>query len=138
MIIKEAIEKDLPSIMVLIRSERADGRGISYNQFLIAKDKDEIIGCVRIKELDNCLELGSLVVRPQYRNMGIGGKLVREILIKDKRRPVYLLCLAQMASFYSRAGFNEIDIGLAPDTLKKEYSLVGSKISGKIIVMINP
>jgi len=41
MIIKEAIEKDLPSIMVLIRSERADGREISYNQFLIAKDKDE-------------------------------------------------------------------------------------------------
>lgn len=138
MIIKEAIEKDLPSIMVLIRSERADGREISCNQFLIAKDKDEIIGCARIKELDNCLELGSLVVRPQYRNMGIGGKLVREILIKDKRRPVYLLCLAQMASFYSRAGFNEIDIGLAPDILKKEYSLVGSKISGKIIVMINP
>ena len=131
MIIKEAIEKDLPSIMVLIRSERADGRGISYNQFLIAKDRDEIIGCVRIKELDNCLELGSLVVRPQYRNMGIGGKLVREILIKDKRRPVYLLCLAQMASFYSRAGFNEIDIGLAPDTLKKNIRWWGAKLVGK-------
>jgi N-acetylglutamate synthase-like GNAT family acetyltransferase len=139
-IIKEATEKDLPLIMALIKSERADGRKIFYNQFLIAKDGDEIIGCIRIKELENCLELGSLVIRPQYRNIGIGSKLIKKILARETRRPVYLLCRAQMSDFYSRGGFSEIDINFAPDALKNEYLLVRDEIneaSGKIITMVN-
>jgi len=67
MIIKEATKKDLPLIMKLVRSERGDGRKVLYNQFLITKDKNEIIGCIRIKELKDCLELGSLVVLPEFR-----------------------------------------------------------------------
>ncbi|MDP3995706.1 MAG: GNAT family N-acetyltransferase [bacterium] len=138
MIIKEATKKDLPSIMGLIRSERADGRKISYNQFLIAKDKNEIIGCIRIKEMKDCLELGSLVVSPEHRDKGIGSRLIKNILVKDRRRPIYLLCFAKMASFYSKAGFNKISVNFLPKTFKDEYLLVKGKLKKfhrKIVVM---
>jgi len=139
MIIKEATKKDLPSIMGLIRSERGDGRKISYSQFLVAKDKNEIIGCIRIKELKNCLELGSLVVIPKYRNKGIGSRLIKNILIKDKRRPIYLLCFIKMAKFYSKSGFSEISVNSIPKIFRDEYLLVKGKLkknNKKIIAMI--
>ncbi len=139
MIIKKATKKDLSSIIRLIRSERADGRKVSYGQFLVAKDKNEIIGCVRIKELKDCLELGTLVVLPKYRNKSIGSKLVKSILAKDKRRPIYLLCFTEMASFYSKAGFVKISVNSIPETFRDEYLLVRSKLkrfNRKIVAMV--
>lgn len=95
MVIGEATKEEMPLIRALIRSERADGREISFAQFLVARNENEVIGCVRIKELKDYLELSSLVVGPQHRNKGVGSKLVKSILIKDKRRPIYLLCFAE-------------------------------------------
>ena len=139
MAIERATKKDLPSIMALVKSERADSREISYSQFLVSKEKNEIIGCIRIKQMNDCLELGSLVVMPKYRNKGIGSVLIKGILTKDKRRPIYLLCFAKTASFYTKAGFVIISLDSIPKTLRDEYLLVKSelnKFDEKIVAMV--
>ncbi|MFA5013659.1 MAG: GNAT family N-acetyltransferase [Candidatus Paceibacterota bacterium] len=139
MITKKVTQKDLPHILELLRSVRGDGRKISASQFLTAKEKNKIIGCVRVKELKDCLELGSLVVSPEYRNKGIGSKLVRSILLKEKRRPVYLLCFDKTACFYSKVGFSKIKTNLVPKTLRDEYLLVKGRLkknNRKIVAMV--
>ena len=89
-----AQNSDLDSIMTLLKSERGDLTELKLNQFIIAKDNENVIGCVRTKDLtSDCIELASLAVSPEYRGQGIGIRLVNEILEKDYRRPIYLLCM---------------------------------------------
>ncbi len=101
-----------------------DTKNLSSEQFVIAKEQDKIIGCVRIKELADCLELASVAVLPEYRKKGIGLALVQNILKTDKRRPVYLLCFAETCNFYQKAGFKIITFDQLPDSLSQEYDRV--------------
>jgi predicted GNAT family acetyltransferase len=59
--------------------------------FIIAKDKDNVIGCVGLKKLDeNICEMKRLFVNDKYKGKGIGKKLV-EIIIEEARRGKYKL-----------------------------------------------
>ena len=50
---------------------------------LLAEYKDEIAGCVAVSEIEgNICELKRLYIKPQYRRIGIGRKLVEEIIEK--------------------------------------------------------
>lgn len=105
--------------------EKGDRRDISVNQFMLAKDGDRLIGCIRIKELaKDCLELASLVVMPEYRKQGIGSQLVKTILSKEKRRPIYLLCSTQQQGFYERNGFELMGVDILPEFFKNEYQRI--------------
>ncbi|MCX6344976.1 MAG: GNAT family N-acetyltransferase [Armatimonadetes bacterium] len=119
---QKASLKDINEITELLTKFEGDRKDISANQFILAKNGDRLIGCIRIKELDkDCLELASLVVMPEYRKQGIGSQLVKTILSKEGRRPIYLLCSAQQQGFYEQNGFELIDTGVLPTILKNEY-----------------
>lgn len=136
----QAKRKDLSGIISFLESVRGDTSEISFNQFIVAKDDDKLIGCVRIKEMaDDCLELASLVVLEEYRGKGIGSKLIKEILKKEKRRPIYLLCFMERKNFYSNLGFTLIEKESLPDVLKKEYERVFDnlkKLNKEILSMV--
>lgn len=133
-------DSDLDSITLLLKSERGDLTNIELNRLIIARDGSDIVGCVRTKDLPNgCVELASLVVSPNYRGQGIGIKLVNEVLIKDTRRPIYLLCMNDKENFYRKASFSLIQINELPDVLQNEYNRVAEKlpeIKNKIIAMV--
>jgi len=119
-----ATSDDTQILMEILRAVRGDTKDMSGEQFVIAKNAEKIIGCTRIKQLIDCLELASVAVLPEYRKQGIGLALVKYILETDNRRPIYLLCFAETCNFYLKAGFNIIDLNLLPNSLKQEYDRV--------------
>jgi amino-acid N-acetyltransferase len=123
--ISNAKSSGLSAIESLLKSVWGDTNDISFEQFVVAKDDDKLIGCVRIKYLDkDCLELTSLAVLEGYRGKKVGSKLMEEILKKENKRPVYLLCFVDKKIFYTNFGFSVIESNSLPNILKNEYNRV--------------
>jgi amino-acid N-acetyltransferase len=123
--ISNAKSSGLSAIESLLKSVWGDTNDISFEQFVVAKDDDKLIGCVRIKYLDkDCLELTSLAVLEEYRGKKVGSKLMEEILKKENKRPVYLLCFVDKKIFYTNFGFSVIESNSLPNILKNEYNRV--------------
>lgn len=116
--------KDIPILTSLLQSVRGDTKDLDYQKFVVAKDDNNIIGCVRIKELSDCSELASVAVLPEYRGQGIGLELVRRMLKQETARPIYLLCFAETCDFYIKAGFIEVPINTLPNSLQQECDRV--------------
>jgi amino-acid N-acetyltransferase len=124
-----AKDNDLDSLTGLLNDGRGDSTALELDRFIIARDNENIIGCVRTKDLaDDCIELASLIVLPAYRGKGIGTKLVNEVIKKDIRRPIYLLCMKDKENFYKKAGFMLIEKTYLPVLLQNEYNRVAQKL----------
>ncbi|MDD3007221.1 MAG: GNAT family N-acetyltransferase [Candidatus Pacebacteria bacterium] len=121
-----ATEEDENVIRDIIEILAGDNTNFDIDRFIVAKDGDRIVGCARTKIVgDNCLELASVGVLPAYQGLGIGSRLLQEILAKEKQRPIYLLTGAQHENFYNQKVGAEI---IAPEKLpcafRKEYERV--------------
>ncbi len=135
--ISVATPSELPEIATLLQGVRGDSSGMNNGQFIVAKDGSEVVGCVRIKELDKyCLELASLAVKEEYRGRGIGSKLIGKVLSVETKRPIYLLCFKTKQGFYERVGFKIVPVTALPSILKLEYDRVYEKIAGSKLEII--
>jgi ribosomal protein S18 acetylase RimI-like enzyme len=84
--------------------------------FIIAKDNDNVVGCVGLRKLDkNICEMKRLFVNDKYKGNGIGEKLV-EIIIEEAKHKNYkrmrLDTLKKMESalkIYYKNNFYEIE-----------------------------
>jgi ribosomal protein S18 acetylase RimI-like enzyme len=83
---------------------------------LLAEYKGQIAGCIALKELDDGIcQMKRLYVRPQFRNLGIGNKLVEGIIEKGRESGYYCMrlntnrLLDSALKLYSSLGFKEIE-----------------------------
>jgi N-acetylglutamate synthase-like GNAT family acetyltransferase len=119
---RKSTAEDLPQIIELLEKVRGDGQNMDKEDFLVAALRQKIIGCGRIKEMeDNSFELASVAVAEQFRNKGIGGKLVRMLIAQNKRRPIYLMCRKSRQNFYEKYGFREIEENELSSAVRKEF-----------------
>lgn len=117
-----ATDNDINGVLDILNRYNGDRKKFAIDQFICAKINQKIIGCVRIKELSSdTLELASLAVKPDYRNKGIGSKLIKKVLTKEKGRPIYLLCSSEKENFYKQNNFHLIKPSDLPEIMKKEY-----------------
>ncbi len=121
---RTATEQDLPDILHLLLEVRGDISKLSATEFIVAVRDTGLIGCVRIKNMEGGKELGSLGVKSDYRNKGIGTELVRLVLEQDHFRPIYLLCFAYRENFYRKNGFEKVEVASLPECLRDEYARV--------------
>jgi ribosomal protein S18 acetylase RimI-like enzyme len=84
--------------------------------FLIAKENNEVVGCVGIKKIENSIcEMKRLFVNDRYRGNGIGKKLVEMIAGEAKRKHYEKIRLDTLATMeealniYRKNGFYEIE-----------------------------
>ena len=89
---------------------------------LVAEVNGAIVGLGQIKHHRGCQELGSLVVLPEYRHQGIAGQLI-EALEARAERPLYLMCLQSMESYYARFGYRSISFSEMPTHFKRRLPL---------------
>ena len=68
-----ALKEDLPSIKELIHLGEINPTGLDWKRFVVATNPDgEVIGCGQLKPHGKeILELASIVVDPEYRNLGV-------------------------------------------------------------------
>jgi ribosomal protein S18 acetylase RimI-like enzyme len=84
--------------------------------FIIAKDNDNVVGCVAIKKLDNKIcEMKRLFVKDEYKKNGIGEKLVEKIIEESKIKKYERMRLDTLntmdaaLNLYRKNGFYEIE-----------------------------
>ena len=124
-IYSQASRTDELAVKNLLSDLDGDRAEFKIEKFYLAKDKDNIIGCIRVKTYgDNCLELASLAVDKNYQHKGIGSKLVEELLLKEKYRPIFLLTSADKEIFYKKFNFRIINPLELPEEFKGEYDKI--------------
>lgn len=97
---------------------------LDWRHFLVAEDETgSIIGVGQIKPHgDGSRELASIAVKPEYRGMGIGGAIIRQLLAENAL-PLYLTCRASLEPFYQRFGFRTIGIEEMTPYFKRIYRM---------------
>jgi len=128
--LRPAIVADAATIRTMILSERLDPSMLDWRNFIVAYDEakgnangaangGKIVGIAQMKPYADCREFGSLAVAPDYRNQGIGGRLIRT-LIGREQGDVWLLCRDTNAPYYDKFGFEVMARSDAPKTLQKK------------------
>jgi len=128
-----AADKDLISKMV--KAENMNPLFLDHNNFLVAQDDErQVVGIGQIRGIGKQFEMASLAVLKDMRGNGIGTALVNELLERHKAKclaeasdpataslpDVFLLTLVKSAPFYSRMGFLEIPVSMAPMGMQME------------------
>ena len=144
---RRATEADKALISQMVQGEKMNPLFQDPVNFLIAQDdENQVVGIGQIRPLGKQYELASLVVREDMRGNGIGTALVNELLERHKAKilagvadpdamvlpDVFLLTLKSSTPFYSRMGFLEIPVSMAPMGMQMEAAAGGivAKMSG--------
>ena len=120
---KEKDEEQIKSMIKTVLTEIFGNFGIrkwedfkDYDIVYIAEDKEKIIGSAALKSLENKTgKLKRMYIHKEYRNKGIGKKLLKKIenfAIKNKLNRIVLstsdIQLKPAFEFYKKNGFKEI------------------------------
>ncbi|MFC1464733.1 MAG: GNAT family N-acetyltransferase [Candidatus Brachytrichaceae bacterium NZ_4S206] len=134
--LRPATEADQGAIRRMVLAACLDPTSLDWRNFIVAVDGAEIVGVAQIKPYADCREFGSLVVKPAYRNQGIGGRLI-EALLQREQGEVYLLCASTLAPYYAKFGFTVIDDRRAPATLRRKLRVASLfRLAGvRVVVM---
>ena len=132
-LLRRATAKDIWTIRKLVFSAMLDPTQIQWQQFWKIECNGQIVACGQLRDFTDTQELGSLVVKPNWRNRGLGTYLT-DRLIQQADRPLYLECLGQkLAQFYSRFGFVPVSWQELPQSLKFKF---GITLLGKNVLKI--
>ena len=104
---------DLPGIKKLLEDNDLPTAGVDehWRTFVVALDGDNVIGCGGSEAHALVALIRSIAVHPDYRSLGIGRKIVRQLLDRLASRGIrefYLLTTTAEAYFRKR-GFKVID-----------------------------
>lgn len=100
-----AAEPDFARIEELARSFDLDWEDASWQQFVVAKKNDVIIGFGRLRRYAECYEIATVGVIPAERTKGVGSAIVRYLAGLGPRE-VFVTCV--IPDFFSKLGFQKI------------------------------
>ncbi len=123
--IRRAVEADQVVIKQMVKDEELDPTSLNWSQFLIAEDAGEIVGIGQIRPYPKCRELGSIAVKKEYRGNGVGGAIIRALLVEETG-DVYLECEVHNVTYYNRFGFVKIRWWQAPPPLRYKNLLISA------------
>jgi ribosomal protein S18 acetylase RimI-like enzyme len=87
-----------------------------YENYLILKAeiKNEIVGCVKVRETGEFCWIENLIVAPQFQKMGIGTSLMNEVEKAFPKTRLYLLCTGyrqpENMGFYESLGYKKREL----------------------------
>ncbi len=105
---------------------------MDLDQFLVAKENNQLLGFGRIKSHKGCDEFCSLGVIESMRCKGIARRLI-EAHIKYSKQPIYLVCI--IPEYFKKLGFVTVDE--FPDEIanKLNYCTLELPVPEKYVVM---
>jgi len=132
MIIRKATAEDMPYVVRIAWRLALDYPGLENDTFLVAEERGKIVGILGLKDFGEFLELVAVGVLEEYREMGIGKKLVEEALRTAGLKKVYLL--TTIPKFYESLGFEKVDE--VPEALKKDPAWCAGCDRDRCVVML--
>jgi amino-acid N-acetyltransferase len=120
--------KDLEIIKETLQSVHLPFADVDESEieFIAAKSKSEIIGCIGLEKYGTDGLLRSFAVKESFQNKGMGQELYRQLLTfacNEKVTTLHLLTTTASA-YFSRMGFADANRNEAPETIRqsKEFS----------------
>ncbi|MCK5645414.1 MAG: GNAT family N-acetyltransferase [Anaerolineales bacterium] len=123
--IRLAESGDQRIIRTIVRGARINPMNLDWRNFILAVGVEaEIIGCGQIKtHRDGTKELASIAVRQEWRKMGIASTIIRRLIDRAESH-LWLVCRAELAVFYMKFGFTEVeDISAMPTNFRRMRSV---------------
>ena len=127
---RKADPHDLPAVEALLTASDLPFEGVSENfaSFVVAEEKDTIVGAIGLELFDSAALLRSAVVSPDQRGTGVGRRLVEQILELAERagvNEIYLLTTTA-EDYFPRFGFQRTTRSSVPDTVKSSAEFRGA------------
>jgi len=98
-------------IGMLLREEEMDLAEDTWAaDYMVAIDGAEVVGCLRILDLDDCYYLESLAVRKDRRRRGVGRQLVSQF----KGKKIVVISRGTSNGFYRSLGFQNSSWDIVP------------------------
>jgi N-acetylglutamate synthase-like GNAT family acetyltransferase len=132
MIVRKAAKEDMPYVVRIAWRLALDYPGMENDTFFVAEERGKIVGILGLKDYGEFLEMLAVGVLEEYREMGVGRKLVEEALKTVKGRPVYLL--TTVPRFYESLGFEKAT--RVPEALKKDPAWCAGCDKDRCTVMV--
>jgi N-acetylglutamate synthase-like GNAT family acetyltransferase len=95
-------------------------------QYVLAVDGKEIIGCGRSEDYERMVMIRPVVVSQKYRRQGIGRLLLKRITPID--RPTVLVARHESIQFYEALGFSNVGWEMIPLTQQEECALCAHRL----------
>ncbi len=113
LIIRPATESDLEDLCALLEKSGLilDGVREHVNTFMVARDGERLVACGGSEPYQYAALIRSIAVDPEYRGIGLGRRMVRELLDRLSSRGLrefYLLTI-DAEGYFRRRGFKPID-----------------------------
>lgn len=124
-ILRKATSEDASSIRWLVFTAKLDPTQLKWQQFWVIEfnRNSNIIACGQLRNFEQAQELGSLVVKKNWRNRGLGSFLTRH-LIQQATQPLYLECLGKkLVNYYQKFGFIQVEFQDLPASLKSKFKI---------------
>lgn len=121
--------EDLSAVKQLLQSAELPFEDIDkhWNTFLVARNHDFIIGAIGLEMLEENALLRSLVVKEEFRNMGIGKELYNKCieLAEENNSNEIGLLTTTAEGFFKKRGFITLSKHEIPDFIQqtKEYKV---------------
>lgn len=139
-VVQPCDEIDFEKVKQHVQEMCLDDREMHASQFLVAKKDEEILGCGRLREYDDSVELCSLGVIERYRGQGIGKKIVLSLIdifyqkMYFNRKNLYVVTI--IPAYFSKFGFHLIEDNWPLSIVKKyEYCTNVLFVPEKYVVM---
>ena len=104
---------DLPAIRQLLIDNDLPTAGIDdhWKTFVVARDGDALVACGGSEAHEFAALLRSIAVRSDYRGLGIGRKIVRQLLDRLASRGIreFYLLTTTAEEYFRKRGFKVID-----------------------------
>jgi amino-acid N-acetyltransferase len=121
--IRRACAADEDAIRAMVRSERLNPTKLYHENFHVAEAHGRLVGAAQMRRHDDGgRELGSLIVIPEWRELGIAAALIDAVLAGFDG-PAYMITDPKFARHYLRWGFVVIAAGAAPRSIRFSYAM---------------
>ncbi len=130
--IRSASPDNMPFVKECIRKFRLDDENLDYRQFIVAVDKNEIVGFGRIRPHKEIYELGSVGVVKHRRNQGIGRMIIEYLIDIYPTNDIYIT--TDLIKYFEKFGFKRIEPG-PKELVEKLKRVCKSKCREGAVVM---
>ena len=112
-VIAGATEADLPAIKQLLVDNQLPTAGVDehWKTFIVARDGDAVVACGGSEAHAFAALVRSVAVHSDYRGLGIGRKIVRQLLDRLASRGIreFYLLTTTAQEYFRKRGFKVID-----------------------------